>query len=446
MHQPRASNETKRTMLRRIPQYWTWRFLLGFFFQTIPAAILTPLLTLTLAERGVEAWIIGSLVAAGSLSYMLALAATPGLVRRYGQQPVFRAALALGTLALVGLTLVERPLLLAGGFALAGFTAGLRFTLAESWVPALAAPEARGRVMALFQTSIGAALFVGAGSLLVTGINGPTPRLLALATGLAALALLWPMRAPAAAREAPLKTGLRGALAQVGPLALGMALLGGLFESGLSVALPLYGLQIGLGSTLAAGIVTAMGLGSLAQYPFGALADRWPWRRVIVATTVVIALSALLLPLARGAPWLLLLLGVVWGSAGGGLYTLVTIRNSARLRGERLITASAVTQFAYMIGDASGPAIGGAALDLAPGFGLPALVIGAGLLGLALILGMTGPARGQHLSPLPCALPRPARTRHRVRAHTSRVTSSGAGSAGSLPAQNPAGELPALPG
>ncbi len=392
-------------MLRRIPQYWTWRFLLGFFFQTIPAAILTPLLTLTLAERGVEAWIIGSLVAVGSISYMLALAATPGLVRRYGQQLVFRAALALGALALAGLALFEHPLLLAGGFALAGFTAGLRFTLAESWAPALATPETRGRVMALFQTSIGAALFVGAGSLLVTGIHGPASRVLALATGLAGLALLWPMRAPAGAREAPLKAGLRGALAQVGPLALGMALLGGLFESGLSVALPLYGLQVGFGSTLATAIVTAMGLGSLAQYPFGALADRWPWRQVIVGTTAVIALSALLLPLAQGAPWLLLLLGVVWGSAGGGLYTLATIRNSARLRGGRLITASAVTQFAYMIGDASGPAIGGVAIDLAPGFGLPALVIGAGLLGLGLILSVT--ESGQRS--LPSAGPAPGR-------------------------------------
>ncbi len=392
-------------MVRRIPQYWTWRFLLGFFFQTMPAAILTPLLTLTLAERGVEAWIIGSLVAVGSISYMLALAATPGLVRRYGQQPVFRAALALGALALAGLALFERPLPLAGGFALAGFTAGLRFTLAESWAPALATPESRGRVMALFQTSIGAALFAGAGSLLVTGIHGPTPRVLALATGLAGLALLWPMRAPAGAGEAPLKAGLRDALAQVGPLALGMALLGGLFESGLSVALPLYGLQTGFGSTLATGIVTAMGLGSLAQYPFGALADRWPWRQVIVGTTAVIALSALLLPLARGAPWLLLLLGVVWGSAGGGLYTLATIRNSARLRGERLITASAVTQFAYMIGDASGPAIGGVAIDLAPRFGLPALVIGAGLLGLGLILSVT--ESGQRA--LPSASPAPGR-------------------------------------
>ncbi len=392
-------------MVRRIPQYWTWRFLPGFFFQTMPAAILTPLLTLTLAERGVEAWIIGSLVAVGSISYMLALAATPGLVRRYGQQPVFRAALALGALALAGLALFERPLPLAGSFALAGFTAGLRFTLAESWAPALATPESRGRVMALFQTSIGAALFAGAGSLLVTGIHGPTPRVLALATGLAGLALLWPMRAPAGAGEAPLKAGLRGALAQVGPLALGMALLGGLFESGLSVALPLYGLQTGFGSTLATGIVTAMGLGSLAQYPFGALADRWPWRQVIVGTTAVIALSALLLPLARGAPWLLLLLGVVWGSAGGGLYTLATIRNSARLRGERLITASAVTQFAYMIGDASGPAIGGVAIDLAPRFGLPALVIGAGLLGLGLILSVT--ESGQ--CAIPSASPAPGR-------------------------------------
>jgi hypothetical protein len=44
-----------------------------------------------------------------------------------------------------------------------------------------------------------------------------------------------------------------------------------------------------------------------------------------------------------------------------------------------------VTQFAYMIGEASGPALGGLAIDLAPRLGLPALVAGAGL-GVLLVL------------------------------------------------------------
>ncbi len=396
---------TVPVMLRRTYNHPLWRFLLGFFFQTVPGAVLTPLLTLGLAARGVEAWLIGGLISAGSLAYMLALPAAPALIRRFGEQRVFRAALALGTLAVAGLALITTPAMLVLLFALAGFTAGLRFTLAESWVPVMAPAAARGRAMALFQTSVGAALFAGAGSLLLTGVHGAAPRSAVLATALIGLVLLWPLSAPArpptnSTHSPPADAGLRGALVQVGTLVLGAALLGGLFESGLSVALPLYGLATGLGSSVAVGVVTAMGLGSLLQYPYGALADRFPWRSVALGTTAVIVASTLLLLAVPAAPWLLLPLGVVWGSAGGGLYTLATIRNGAQWRGERLIAASVVTQFAYMVGDASGPAMGGLVLDLAPGFGLPALVIGAGLAGLALIAA-TGDEARQAARPLP---------------------------------------------
>lgn len=367
-------------MARRQSDTQMLRFLLGFFAQTIPGVMLTPMLTLTLAAQGVDAALIGALAAIGSLAYMASLPLAPILLRRLGDRRTFRLALAAGALATLGLTLSEGPVLWAALLAVSGLAAGLRYTVAESWVPALAPEHKRGQAVALFQTSLGAGFFVGSGLLLLTGVHGLAPRGLALAATLLALLLLWPVRGPAAVTTAPQRRGrgeLRGALAQVGPLVLGAALLGGLFESGLSVALPLYGLATGLSPALAAGLVTAMGLGSLAQYPFGYLADRLPWARVVLAAAGLIALSALLLPLAQRWPALLILLGVIWGSAGGGLYTLATIRNGELWRGSQLVAASVVTQLAYMVGDAVGPALGGLAIDLAPQVGLPMLVGGA---------------------------------------------------------------------
>jgi MFS family permease len=371
-----------------------WRFLIGFFFQTIPGAMLIPMITLGLAARGVEATLIGALATVASVAYIIALPSASTLIQRLGGQTTFRIALVVSALATAGLTMSDWPSLWVALYAALGFAAGLRYTIAESWVPALAPPEARGRAVALFQTSVGAASFVGAGALLVVGISGAGPRLLIWATCLIGLALLWAQRAPESTvivqgpRLAASWGGLGGTLAQVGPLVLGAALLGGLFESGLSVVLPLHGLAIGLSPTLVAGLATALGLGSLAQYPFGALADRYPWQHVVLGSTALIGLSALLLPLAQAWPWLLFGLGIVWGSVGGGLYTLATIRNGERLRGAQLVSASVVTQFAYMLSDALGPAVGGLALDLSPQYGLPVLVGGAGLLGLAAMLGV----------------------------------------------------------
>lgn len=366
-----------------------WRVLAGFFLSTLAGVLAWPLVTLTMAARGEDAALIGALVAVGSVAYMAALPAAPALFRRLGAATTFRLALVVGALATAGLAIAGTPALWAALFTVAGFTAGLRYTVAESWVPALVPAEARGRATALFQTAVGGGAFAGSGLLLLTGVEGVAPRAVVAAASLLAVAVLWGMRTPdAGAPAAPglARGSLREAVGRVGPLVLGAALLGGLFESGLSVALPLYGLELGMSAGLAAGLVTAMGLGSLAQYPFGFLADRMPWGRVVLSTATVITASALLLPLAQGWPLILMALGVLWGSAGGGLYTLASISNGERWRGPQLVGASVVTQFAYMVGEAAGPALGGIALDLAPRLGLPALVGGAGLAILPVML------------------------------------------------------------
>lgn len=390
-----------------------WRFLAGFFFQTVPGAMLTPMLTLGLAARGVDATLIGALATVGSVAYMLSLPAAPAMIARLGAGATQRLALALGGLSVVGLAVYDWPALWVVLYAAMGLASGLRYTIAESWVPALAGHEARGRALALFQTIVGASAFIGAGMLLLTGVEGPLPRAIVVAAALVGMVILWPLEAPAAPAaeraaggRAALAAarpwaGLRGLVAQVGPVVLVASLLGGLFEAGLAVALPLYGLSLGAGPTMAAGLATALGLGSLAQYPFGALADRLPWRRVVLGTTAAIAASALLLALAPAWPGVLLALGVVWGSAGGGLYTLAAISNAARWRGRQLVGASVVTQFAYMIGEAAGPALGGLSIDLAPGYGLPMLVGGAALAGLAVMLGAARARAPEPVATLP---------------------------------------------
>lgn len=457
---------TKRQQQRRMAQ-----FLIGIMFQLIPGVMILPVITLGLAAQGVEAWLIGALATVGSVSYMLALPATPALIGRFGERTLFRGAVLVGAGANLGLALSGWPALWVVLYAVAGGAAGVRFTLAESWAAAMAPPEVRGRTLAIFQTSIGAAAFVGAGLLLLTGVEGMLPRAVIVATTLAGAAALWPVqpmqkakgKRPHGAQPTPelshtsvrqdttggsgggwrvagdqlegrtasadssspgdaeaqtasamqdrhpppaarIDTGtsldgtgsqsfapsLRTAILQVGPLVLGASLISGFFESGLWVTLPLYGLEIGMSSAMAVGLVTAMGLGSLAQYPFGALADRFAWRHVTIGAVALVAIGALLLPLAPLWPGLLLLLGVVWGSAGGGLYTLATIRNGAIFQGPQLVRASVVTQAAYMVGEVVGPTLSGLAIDLAPHYGLPTLLGAVGLAALGLMLWQPG--------------------------------------------------------
>jgi MFS family permease len=362
-----------------------YRFMLGFGLGAIPGALLAPFLTLRLAERGLEAGWIGIFATIPSFTYIIALLTLPMLFRRFGEQALFRMALLACTLTTIGFLLTEQLIVWIVLSAISGWAAGVRYTIAEIWIPALTTASDRGRTMAWFQTFIGTAFFIGTGLLLIIGTQSPALLLAATLPSLVGLMLLWQV-APGSSAAPGTPAPLPGGMIQVTGIAVLMAsLLGGLLEAGITTIIPLYGLSVGFDATMATWVVVAVGLGSLVQYPFGALADRLPWHHVTIGSILLIVASALLLPLTPSLPWLLFGLGFVWGSAGGGLYTLAIIRNGMRLHGAQLTGASTVTQFAYMIGSTVGPAISGVALDLTPQYGLAILIGVTGIIGLGVI-------------------------------------------------------------
>ncbi|MBC8163511.1 MAG: MFS transporter [Roseiflexaceae bacterium] len=365
-----------------------WRLYIGYFFDAVSSNALALLLAFSLVGRGVDPALVGAIVAILPLAYMAALLCTARLVTRFGGRAVLCAALLVGVFATLGFALVESLGAWVFFGALAGFASGVRYIIAESLVPVFAPPEARGRAMATFQSVVGAAMFASSGLLMASQISPQLPFVLAaVLLGLALLALS-PLDTPAATAAG----GVRGRwqlLGQVGPLVLIAAFLSGLFEAGTGTVLPLYGLATGLSATLAAALVTVIGLGSFCQYPFGLLADRFPLPRIMLGTALVTVVGSLLLPLAASVPPLLWGLSFLWGSLGGGLYTLASIQLGGEFRGPQLVSASAMAQFAYTVGNMLGPALGGVALNLSPDFGVAATFAGIGLIGLAGMLVLT---------------------------------------------------------
>ena len=375
-------------MLRQFGRNRLWRLYAGYFFDAVSANALVPLMALCMAARNVEPAMIGAVAAVLPLAYIAALMVTGRLVGHFGGRAVYGAALVLGIIAAVSFTLVTSLVAWAWFGALAGFAGGMRYIIAESLVPAFAPAEARGRAMATFQSIVGAAMFVSSGLLMTVQLSPALPFLLAAALLVVAMGLLWTLEMPVA--DAPVRTRNRWrVIGQVGPLVLIAAFLSGLFEAGTSTALPMYGVVTGLSATLAAALVTMIGLGSFFQYPFGMLADRFPLPRVIVGTAIITVFGALLLPLAHTTPLLLWGLSFLWGSLGGGLYTLASIQLGGTFRGPQLVSASSVAQFAYTIGSVVGPALGGVALDISPDFGVAAIFAGVGMIGLAGMLLLT---------------------------------------------------------
>ena len=85
-------------------------------------------------------------------------------------------------------------------------------------------------------------------------------------------------------------------------------------------------------------------------------------------------LATLLLPWVSELGALAWVVAVLWGGAGGGLYTVAMIDIGHRHQGVALVSATSVLVMSYTFGGMMAPALGGAALQWSPQWGFPALL------------------------------------------------------------------------
>lgn len=341
--------------------------------------MLLPLLTLSLAQRGLGAAQVGAF---GALVWVGVLLATPlagAIAQRHGSRRTFIASGALPLAAALGFAVTESFALWCGLILAAGFGSGVRWVVAEAMVVQLASPARRGRVVGLFQTMIGSTFVIGPALLGVSGVEGAAPFVASaalLAVGLAVAFAVPEVAPPAAgaARGAPVWQIMRSA-----PALFVAGAVAGFFESGLNGVLPLIGLHLGGTPQASALLVSVCGAGAtLLTWPIGELADRLDHGRMLRAAAPCLLLSAAALPFVQAIGPLLWLLVFVWGAAGAVIYTLVLLDTGRRLTGAALVNGAAVLVMSYTLGGAIAPAAGG-------------LAFGAGALnGLALLLGLVG--------------------------------------------------------
>ena len=367
-----------------------------------------PLLLFTLKARGLEEAWIGLFGAVQWLGMALATPFTAGWVRRLGARRALLLAAAVPLVAYAGINLSDAVPLWALLYLIAGMAGALRWIVAEAMVAELAPPERRGRIVGLFETMVGLTFVVGPACLsALTGAGLEASWIRWLAVGLLAAALLLSLRVPALhshLEDDGARPGLSGILdaLRAAPAVMAAGLIGGFFEAGLSSVLPLYGLAIGLGAALAALLVSASGLGSaVMMVPVGELVDRFGRQAVWKLCALVNLAATLLLPWVGEAGALAWLIALLWGGAGGGLYTVAMIDIGHRYQGVALVSATAVLVMSYTLGGMMAPALGGMALQWSPQTGFPLLLAAWALAGVLAITLM--PDRG----PRP---PRPARS------------------------------------
>lgn len=358
----------------------------------------SPLLQLTLAERGVPAATIGLFSSAQWLGMALATPFTAAWVRRLGARKALLLSALVPFVAVSLMNLSEQVPVWAALYLAAGMAGSLRWIVAEAMVAELAPAARRGRIVGLFETMVGLTFVTGPALLSGMTSLGIAPMAIRwTATALLGAALLVTWLVPALhshLEDEGARLGLPGILDALrgAPVVMAAGLIGGFFESGMASMLPLYGLSIGLGAALAALLVSASGLGSAAMMvPVGELVDHWGRQRVWRACAWTNLAATLLLPWVGQLGALAWVIAMLWGGAGGGLYTVAMIDIGHRHKGVALVSATAVLVMSYTLGGMMAPALGGAALQWSPHWGFPALLTGWALVGVWLFRRVPAP-------------------------------------------------------
>lgn len=342
-----------------------------------------PVLAVLLQQAGHGTAFIGAFSMLPFLMVGLLMPAMPRVLARWGTLRTYRTGAVLQLVGITGYALSGH----VGVWALSSMVGGTGAAALWNTTEALLAEEApekmRGRVMGLYQTSLGAALALG--PFLPGLLRLHAAAVLWLGVAMVATCLLLAVTAPAhephgAARP---HTGTLQALRSLPWLAL-LAFCGGVFEAGLGAVGAAHASATGLSLRSATTVAGAIGVGSfLFQYPAGWAADRYALRRVFTGAALVLLLASIAMAFAGWAPWLLWACGLLWGGVGGALYTLTMVQVAHAFAGRATAGGAAAMITGYTWGGTLGPVASGSALQ---GGGAPGLAVLLAVLALAAVL------------------------------------------------------------
>jgi MFS family permease len=350
-----------------------WRLSGATSLIVLAFSMTTPVLAVLLQQARYPAAAIGAFAMLPFLLIGLLIPVVPRGLARWGVLPTYRAGVVLELVGAVGYAVGDGIVVWSLCSIVSGIGAAALWNATEALLAEEAPPEMRGRVMGLYQTSLGAALALGPFVPALLQVDARTVLWGAAALIAACLALVITAK-PHEPRPAPAQSGTLHALRNV-PWLAALAFSGGVFEAGLSAIGAAHASSIGMRLSVAASVAGAIGVGSfVCQYPAGWAADRFPMRRVFSGAALALLAASLAVGFADQAPWLLWACGLVWGGVGGSLYTLAMVQVAHHFDGRATAGGAAAMITGYTWGGTLGPLASGAALQAAGLAGLSCLL------------------------------------------------------------------------
>jgi len=317
-----------------------------------------PLDVLSGTELGFTPQQIGLLGSAHFFGFFIGCWWAPRLMGSVGHSRAFAAFTATGAIGLLGHMMVVDPyawsmMRIAQGLCVAGC-----YTVIEAWLQAKVTNATRGRAMGTYRMvdtvgSLAAQLLIG----FLAPATYVSYNLLALLCIAALLPLtLSRLKQP----ETPSAPRLRPRMAwNLSPLAVGGVIVAGVSGASFRMVGPLYGTQVGLSPDQIGLFLAAFVLGgALAQWPAGALADRFDRRWVLIwFSAASIASCAATVGLSGYGTGAVFASALVFGATSFPIYSISAAHAHDWANDDMRVELSAALMFFFAVGAIGAPFI-----------------------------------------------------------------------------------------
>ena len=363
----------------------SWALLLGMLFLQLGNGLQGTLLGVRGELEDFSTFEMSVVMSAYFVGFLGASKLVPDLIRRVGHVRVFAALASFISAILILYPLLVNPWVWTGGRVIIGFCFCGVYITAESWLNNAATNENRGQLLSSYMVVQMAGIVAAQLLLLIGDPSGFELFVLISVLVSISFAPILLSITPTPAFETTKPMSIKE-LFSTSPLGcVGMFFLGGIFSAQFGMA-PVFGTSAELSLPQISIFVAAFYIGAMFfQFPVGWLSDRMDRRILIVATSAIGFIAAVLA--IFGENIFIILLGSAFfiGGMSNPLYSLLIAYTNDFLEPDDMASASGGLLFLNGLGAISGPLFTGYLMtEIGPtGF----FVILAALLGLLTVYG-----------------------------------------------------------
>ena len=323
-----------------------------------------PLVSLKMEARGYTPFLIGMMGMIPFIASIITSPLIPLIIRSFNvTHLVFTAICVDLAMILLMISFDNINVWFVSRFVM-GIAGTILFVVSETWINEIAEDRARGRILGLYTLTFSATLGISPLFIVILGVEGNLPFMVAFAfIALSLIPLQWTRGSEPDFSGGRVSHVLKFIV--LAPTLVGAAALMSFEEASIITLLPVYSIKSGVSTQWAAMFLTVIAIGSMIAQPFiGSLADRMNRYYLAFACAGVMLVSVISLPFVINTKIIVWPILLILGGATAGIYTVALTIMGQRFRGAQLAAGNAAFGVMWGVCGAIAPATGGIAMTV----------------------------------------------------------------------------------